>query len=312
VAHLGPNNQFNLIFRPVPPQVADTAAVQTEIEEMLRRQIHVSTGDWLTGETFEWTVSREAIASWLRISQIEGYGPAVTVDEDAVRASVETLAAGLGAGRGLDLEEATTQVVRAFDAGGGDVALRLHHAPRAYEVQAGDDLTRIAARFGMPPGLIAEVNPDINLNWLRVGQTLVIPSEDALRPYPPVPGKEIVISVAEQRMRVYENGALIHEWPVSTGVASSPTYTGHFQVLSKNENAYASQWDLWMPHFIAIYRAGGDTYNGIHALPILSSGQRLWEGALGSPASYGCVILGTAEAATLYNWADVGVSVIVE
>jgi lipoprotein-anchoring transpeptidase ErfK/SrfK len=113
-------------------------------------------------------------------------------------------------------------------------------------------------------------------------------------------------------MRVYENDALLYDWPVSTGLADSPTYTGEFQILSKEENAYASQWDLWMPHFMAVYRAGGDVYNGIHALPILSSGQRLWEGSLGSPASFGCIILGIQEAETLYNWAEVGVLVTIE
>ena len=92
----------------------------------------------------------------------------------------------------------------------------------------------------------------------------------------------------------------------------SPTYTGEFQILSKEHNAYAGQWDLWMPHFIAVYRAGGSIYNGIHGLPILSNGQRLWEGALGSPASYGCIILGVEEAETLFNWAEIGVPVTIE
>jgi lipoprotein-anchoring transpeptidase ErfK/SrfK len=67
-----------------------------------------------------------------------------------------------------------------------------------------------------------------------------------------------------------------------------------------------------MPHFIAIYRAGGDTYNGIHGLPTLSSGQRLWAGNLGSRASYGCIVLGLEEAETLYDWAEIGVPVIIQ
>jgi lipoprotein-anchoring transpeptidase ErfK/SrfK len=75
--------------------------------------------------------------------------------------------------------------------------------------------------------------------------------------------------------------------------------------------AYASQWDLEMPHFIGIYRAGGDTYNGIHALPILANGQRLWSGNLGSRASFGCIILGIEEAETLFSWAELGVPVII-
>jgi len=313
VTHLGPDNQFALTIQIVPPHLADTKAAQAQAEEMLNRQVQISTYDWLTDETFTWTLDRETMVTWLRVEPTEdGSGPGVRVAEEAVQATLEGLAAQLGEGRDLSLEGATERVLNVFEAGGGTVELGLTHAPRTYVVQPGDDLTIIAARFGMPPGLIAEANPDVDLDWLHVGQELTIPSEDVLKPYPAVPGKRIVISIAEQRLRVYENGALLYDWPVSTGIASSPTYTGEFQVLSKSENAYASQWDLWMPHFIAVYRAGGDTYNGIHGLPTLSSGRRLWEGALGSPASYGCIILGLQEAETLYNWAEIGVPVTIE
>ena len=313
VTHLGPDNQFALTFQIVPPQLADTKAAQAQAEEMLDRQVHISTYDWLTGEDFAWTLERDTLVTWLRVEPAEdGSGPTIRIAEEVVQATLEGLATELGEGRGLKLEGATEWVLNVFEAGGGTVELGLTHPPRTYIVQPGDDLTIVSARLGIPPGLIAEVNPDIDLNWLYAGQELTIPSEDALKPYPPVPGKQIVISIAEQRMHVYENGALLYDWPVSTGIASSPTYTGEFQVLDKNNNAYASQWDLWMPHFIAVYRAGGDTYNGIHALPILSSGRRLWEGTLGSPASYGCIILGIEEAETLYNWAEVGIPVIIE
>jgi len=313
VTHLGPDNQFALAFQPVAPRLADTNAVQAQAEEMLNRQVQISSYDWLTDETFTWTLARETVVTWLRVEQAEdGNSPSVRIDEETVQATLAGLAAQMGNGRDFRLAEATRQVLDVFEAGGGTVEVGLTHPQRSYVVQAGDDLTSIAARFGVPPGLVAEVNPDIDLNLLRVDQELAIPSEDAVKPYAPVPGKRIVINIAEQRMQVYENDALIHEWPVSTGIARSPTYTGEFQILSKSENAYASQWDLWMPHFLAVYRAGGDTYNGIHALPILSNGQRLWAGSLGSPCSYGCIILGIEEAELLYNWAEIGVPVTIE
>ena len=313
VAHLGPDNQFALTFRGVPPRLADTKPAQAQAEEMLNRQVEISTYDWLTGEVFTWALGREVVVTWLRVEPAEnGSGPSVRVAGEEVQATLAGLAAEMGEGRGFRLEEATAQALDVFEAGGGTVELRLTHPPRTYVVQPGDRLTTIAAQFGMPPGLIAEANPGVDLNWLHEGQELTIPPEDVLRPYAPVPGKRIVISTAEQRMRVYENDALLYDWPVSTGLADSPTYTGEFQILSKEENAYASQWDLWMPHFMGVYRAGGDVYNGIHALPILASGQRLWEGALGSPASFGCIILGIQEAETLYDWAEIGVPVTIE
>lgn len=313
VAYLGPDNEVALAFRSVPPRVADARPALAEAEEMLGRSLALSAYDVLTEETFTWTLGREEIAAWLRVGPTEdGGGIRVEADPEAVRATLTELAAERGEGRGFRLEEAVPSVIEALEAGGGSVPLYVTHPARTYTVQAGDRLTTIAAKFGMPPGLIAEANPGVDLDWLWVGQQLTIPSQDILTPYIPVPGKRIVINLAEQRMRVYENGQLLYEWPVSTGIPSSPTYRGIFQVLDKEENAYASQWDLWMPYFLAIYRVGGDVYNGIHALPILSNGQRLWEGLLGSPASYGCIILGVEEAEILYSWAEVGVLVIIE
>ncbi len=67
-----------------------------------------------------------------------------------------------------------------------------------------------------------------------------------------------------------------------------------------------------MPYFISVYPAGGGVENGFHELPFLASGNRLWEGSLGRPASFGCIILGIPAAETLYNWAEVGVTVVIE
>jgi len=53
----------------------------------------------------------------------------------------------------------------------------------------------------------------------------------------------------------------------------------------------------------------GQLENGIHALPILPSGKILWDGYLGQRVSYGCVILSTTAAKTLYDWAEIGTPV---
>lgn len=309
----GLDKPADLIFQTTPPLTTDVTSIQAQVEDKLTRRVELSAYDVLTGETFAWTLERADIVPWLRIeSGAEGDEQAVRVDKGTVQATLTSLAAGLGEGRGLRLEKATEQVWDAFEAGGGAVALYLTHPPRTYAVQSGDTLSSIAATFGMPAWPIIQANPNLNLDWLRVGQKLTIPSQDMFTPHVPLPGKKAIISIAEQRMRVYENGALIHDWLVSTGVDSSPTSTGVFQVLSKEENAYASLWDLWMPHFVAIYPAGPDFYNGVHGLPTLSSGRLLWEGLLGSPASYGCIILGLEQAETFYQWAEIGVVVEIE
>jgi lipoprotein-anchoring transpeptidase ErfK/SrfK len=80
-------------------------------------------------------------------------------------------------------------------------------------------------------------------------------------------------------------------------------------VTSHIENAYAAIWDLYMPHFLGIYEAVPGFTNGIHGLPMLSGGRRLWANVLGQPASYGCIILTLQAAEELYYWAEDGVVV---
>jgi lipoprotein-anchoring transpeptidase ErfK/SrfK len=134
-----------------------------------------------------------------------------------------------------------------------------------------------------------------------------------LAPTPtPVPsqvaGQLIEVNISEQRMYVWENGQLIYKWLCSTGLPGRDTAPGRFSVLDKIPEAWAGTWALRMPYWMGIYWAG-TLENGIHALPINSSGVTLWGGLLGGRASFGCIILSTENARTLYNWARVGTPV---
>ena len=119
--------------------------------------------------------------------------------------------------------------------------------------------------------------------------------------------KRIEVAIGEQRMYVWQGDTLIWSWLVSTGIASHPTQRGSFAVQSKIPDAWSTAWQLWMPNWLGIYWAGSSE-NGIHALPIIN-GERLWAGSLGSPISYGCIVLGVDEAQMLYDWADIGTPV---
>lgn len=166
-------------------------------------------------------------------------------------------------------------------------------------------MTQIAARFGTTVAHISQLNRIANPSQIYVGQVL------RLEGIPPVvsgAGKLIVVSLSEQHLWAYQGDQLIYSFVASTGAAPSYTAAGEFRIQSKIPNAYGSAWDLWMPWWMGIYWAGS-TENGIHALPILSNGQTLWEGYLGTPVSYGCVVLGTAESKLLYDWAEIGTPV---
>jgi lipoprotein-anchoring transpeptidase ErfK/SrfK len=122
--------------------------------------------------------------------------------------------------------------------------------------------------------------------------------------------KYILVDISEQHMYVYDGDTLVYSFVASTGLHNA-TAVGTFAVQSKIPSAYGSTWDIWMPNWLGIYWAGG-LENGIHALPILSNGAILWEGYLGRPVSYGCVVLGTYESSLLYNWAEMGTTVEIQ
>jgi tetratricopeptide (TPR) repeat protein len=122
------------------------------------------------------------------------------------------------------------------------------------------------------------------------------------------PPKRIEISISRQRFYAYQGDTLVYQFVTSTGLRGRDTATGHFKVQSKIPNAYSSIWRLHMPYWLGIYYVG-NIENGIHALPIRLDGSVMWGGLLGQRASYGCVILSTAAARTIYNWAEIGTEV---
>ncbi len=122
-------------------------------------------------------------------------------------------------------------------------------------------------------------------------------------------GKSIQVSISEQHLYAYDNGQLVFSFIASTGMGNS-TRTGNFSVLDKIPNAYGATWNIWMPSWLGIYYSG-TLENGIHALPILPSGDRLWSGYLGTPISFGCVVLDTNDALQLYDWVDIGTPVYI-
>jgi LysM repeat protein len=187
-----------------------------------------------------------------------------------------------------------------------------------YTVRAGDSLSSIAQQAGITTNELAAANQISTYTTIYPGQVLGIPQGGSV-PDPatqPVPDsappaqygeKYILVDISEQHLYAYEGEALIYSFVASTGM-NNATRVGVFHVLDKIPNAYGANWNIWMPNWMGIYYAGS-LENGIHALPILPGGSRLWAGYLGTPISYGCVVLGVQEAQWLYDWAEVGTTV---
>lgn len=188
--------------------------------------------------------------------------------------------------------------------------------PETYTVRAGDTLFSIARKFETDVSTLSALNGISNPAHIYVGQELRLSGDVPALASAPASvtsggwggGKRIVVDISEQHLYAYQGDQLVYSFVASTGQAPTYTKTGEFYVQSKIPNAYGSAWNIWMPHWLGIYWAGS-TENGIHALPILPGGGTLWAGYLGTPVSYGCVVLGTYEASQLYQWAEIGTPV---
>jgi hypothetical protein len=298
-----------LVLEPVPPRLAEPEPAHTLARTLLAQPFAVIADDPLTDYHAEFTAPPERVAGWLRATPDETAGAVnmtLAVDRAAVRGWLSEITPQLGAERILDVDETLTHAIEALLDGSHQAKAHIRHPEGTYVVQPGDILFNIAYEHGFPQWRLEEANPDVEPDSLVVGMELTIPSIDVLFPEPLEPNKRIEIDLPKQRLQAYENDELVFDVTCSTGVSTTPTIAGQFQVLFKEPNAYAQRWDLEMPYFMAIYQEGPDFYNGIHELPIMSGGRRLWSGALGWPASYGCIILDIGDSEKLYNWAPVG------
>lgn len=106
---------------------------------------------------------------------------------------------------------------------------------------------------------------------------------------PPKPTLTASIDLAQQRMTVFENGVAKYSWSISSGAAGHATPRGTFrpQWTAKMWNSRKYDWAP-MPHSVFIH--GGIAVHGTQHL-----------GALGSPASKGCIRLAPGNARTFYN-----------
>ncbi len=301
------NGYLTLVLKPVPPRINDVSAVLSEAQRLLDTRVVIKAYDPIADERFEWQVERETVATWLRIES-SAQGAELGIDQDQVAEYLKTLSQDLDSGRDIDVEayhEPLSQALRQ----GTSLTLKINYLPTTYIIKPGDTLIALSWEVGIPYWMILAANPGLNQDRLLAGQELVIPSKDDMLPLPVVENKRIVISIGEQRLWAYEDREQIAEHMISTGIDRSPTQPGVFQVQTHEINAYASVWDLNMPNFMGIYEAWPGFMNGIHGLPTLSSGRRLWAGVLGRPVSYGCIVMDLDAAEWLYDWAENGVVV---
>lgn len=118
--------------------------------------------------------------------------------------------------------------------------------------------------------------------------------------------KRIEISLGKQELSYFLGVVRMGKFIVSSGV-NNTTPKGTFYIANKIPNAWSS-YGLWMPYWMGLR----GQHFGLHELPYWPDGRREGESSLGHPASHGCVRMGrNGEAETLYNWAEIGIPVVI-
>jgi hypothetical protein len=107
----------------------------------------------------------------------------------------------------------------------------------------------------------------------------------------------ISISIAQQKLQIYDANGLFAEAPVSTGMPGHPTPMGVFSVIQKQKyhrsNIYSG---APMPYMQRITWSGVAMHAGV--LP-------------GHPASHGCIRMPMAFAVKMWSWTRMGARVII-
>jgi len=297
---------------PTKAQITDLSSVLEGARRLLNGSVTVVVWDPVVDRRSSWVLTPDVFGAWLVPPEnltAEG-ADEWTVNEAKAAEWLQNQNAKLGDDRGVNVAKHTAAIVDGIMAGGSNLKLRIYRSDRRHTVKSGETVSSIAVDYGMPYPWIQQANPGLG-DDIRVGQEIKIPSQDALLPLPPVENKRIVISIEQQRMQALENGLVKWDWQVSTGIDSSPTSPGIFQVQTHEPLAYAANWDLWMPQFMGIYQPvpTSDFMNGFHGFPTRGDKQLLWTNSLGHPVTYGCILLSNENAKKLYDWAEKGVIV---
>jgi len=234
------------------------------------------------GEERTVPVDRAALASWLTLSTDDDGAITFEADAAAIQPVVDTLP-------GLVAREAVDATVITNTAG-----------ETLWDIQAGQTGRALDSTDGIAAGFAEQLAEGNAVYALPVSETPFQTTALA---------RTIDVDLSRQWVTLYENGAAVDGWSVSTGKQGAPTYTGEYTIQSmypmqtlygtyrgpngEDLGPYVQPDVKWMMYF-----NGGQAFHGVY-----------WHSNWGRPSSHGCVGMPEWRAAQLYDWAAPGVEV---
>ncbi|MGF1522168.1 MAG: L,D-transpeptidase [Leptolyngbyaceae cyanobacterium] len=171
-----------------------------------------------------------------------------------------------------------------------------------------------APAIGMPPPVTVDVDytpshqPTIDAADYASGEATDYLPDAQARP------TQIVLRLSERRVYVYDDGEVLASYPVAIGTSNTPTPTGEFEVFQMIvDPVWQSPWtgEIFPPganSALGLRWIGfAEQSNGVigfHGTPTVSS--------IGHAASNGCVRLRNEDVLALFEYARVGMTVVVE
>lgn len=112
--------------------------------------------------------------------------------------------------------------------------------------------------------------------------------------------KYVLVDLSEQRLYAYEQGVLVRTFLVSTGLPGTPTPVGTYRVTQKIYSHLYAGPGYYLPNTLYNLRYHGGLF--LHGA--------YWHNNFGHPMSHGCTNISYENAEWLYNWGDIGLTVI--
>lgn len=312
---------IDLPMEDVAAYVIDAAPLVSYAQALLERPLMLEAYDPVADQVHPFTLQPGDWGQWLDTRLVfHETGPRLYLSVAAapVRSYLAEQADNLPEPLTLDLGDGVRAVQESIADGTLETWVTVRYKPVDYTVGRGETAYSISRTQGIPYYLIEQANPERDLSELYVGDVVSLPSRDQMLPFRPLRNKRIVVDLSEQYLWAYENGQVLYEWPISSGISSAPTSTGVFQILSHVDEASGSSFTLcdedtcgrWVMHwFMGVYEAVPGLMNGFHGAVELPNGQYLGGGNVGQPYTFGCIMSMEENALTLYNWAEEGVVV---
>lgn len=181
-------------------------------------------------------------------------------------------------------------------------------------VMPDENLSIIAEKYNTDWVAIAELNALADPDQLQVSQHLIVPvmrggyliaghqHPDSNIPEPYGNGKRIVVSLSQQHIYAYNNGSLLYDAQISTGLPDTPTVQGEFAIYAKYEvqTMRGPGYDFPRVPFV-LYFFESYSLHGTY-----------WHTNFGHPMSHGCINLAISDARWFYHWAELETRIIIK